>query len=87
MTADVTGLSTAATVRSSARAVLINQVEVDVVHHGGRLTLHVTTAVVTRRLDGAESTSGLRIVIVCHAAVVVRDGLLAISLLMARLNN
>ena len=40
-------LSTAPTVRGSARCVLVDQVEVDVVHHGSRLRLHVTIAIVT----------------------------------------
>lgn len=86
-TSSVGRLSTATTVGSSARRVLVDQVEVDVVHHSSRLTLHVTTTVVTRRLNGAEATSSLRVLNASHVRVVVRGGLLAVSLLMTRLND
>lgn len=85
MTADVSRLSSAA-VRGRGRAVLIDKIEVDVVHHGCRLTLHVS-AVVAGRLDRAEATCVLWSVHVRHSRVVVRDGLLSISLLMARLDD
>ena len=53
-------------------------------HHGGRLTLHVTT-IITRRLDRSEATSVLWIV-TGHRGVVGR-GLLSLPLLVSRLDH
>ena len=51
-------------------SVLVNQIEVDVVHHGGGLALDVGASVALS-LDGSEASRSLRIVLASQTRVVV----------------